>query len=225
MRYMFWLSLGVVLLLIVPMRAWASSDVVADPMYWSEDTAYDASIKENGTGATAREIARLLATGAEKLGGGAWLPTEDEAQALSQAIRWAVLADSDSALPALDALAIAPRGNVPANWHYALTYDSRWAAWLIRTRDQSAQQRVADLIAVWEDEAASLEERSFAEDRLVEEPAATPVLTDMVRQLYSRAGTVKDDVLYIEDPLAAVRLSRLETILAVKAQLSERKEK
>lgn len=215
--YFFVLAAG-----LAPLSTQASSDVVNDPTYWVEDPALQETLERDGAPAVNRRMTSTIENGARQLASGKWQPTEEEAAALAAAMRWAVIRERDDLLPALDRIAVAPPGNVRANWHYALTYNGRWAAWLIRTRKLSPQQRVSDLIAVWRDDTVSLHERSFAEDRLVEEPqAAETLVTLTVEEVLPRAGTFKKNILHITDAEAARELSRLETVLAAQAQQSD----
>lgn len=206
---------------LAPLLTQASGDPANNPGYWVQDSALQEAISDDGVESVEQWIKTTVESGAQRLNNANWQPLEQDATALARAMRWAVIREMDNLLPALNTIATAPPGLVPVNWHYALTYNGRWAAWLIRMRDQSPQQRVAKLISIWRDEAATLRQRSFAEDRLVDEPqAAEALVTLTVEEVLPRAGTFKNKILHIDDVEAAGELGRLESILAVQAQRS-----
>jgi hypothetical protein len=188
--------------------------------YWSVDPEFQKALDQQGKLAVFRNIRTELNKGASQLTSGEWDPTYEEALSLATAMRWAAIRGLKDNLSSLDAIAGAPLGKVEPTLHYALTYNGRWAAWIIRTRGQESKERIADLIATWRNSSGSLQ--SFAEDRLIEDPEATEALVTLtVKEILPLAGQFDGKTLIVEDVDAAIQLGRLETLLAAKAQRSD----
>lgn len=195
-------------------------DEISPEQYWRDDPQLQAAIKQQGKTKVIENIRVQLEQGAKQLNSNQWDPNEEQAASFALAMRWAAILNLEESLELLDAIAQAPAGKVELTLYYPLIYNARWAAWNIRTRSLTPAQRVDRLIEMWK--GSDVSQRVFAEDRLLEEPAATQALVTLtLKDILPKAGKFKNNTLIVKDVTAAEQLGRLETLLTVKAQRSD----
>ena len=136
-----------------------------EELFWASDSLLAARVDSLGEGPVREQLRATLAKAVDVCRDTSRVAGYD-LEGWIAAMRWAVILKDQTSLPILDEIAnLEPHPNFAAA-HYWITYPARWAAYRIRSADQTDEERYALLMAWFSD--ADPWRRIFAEDRLAE---------------------------------------------------------
>jgi hypothetical protein len=183
MRGQSWLAIAQILVLAGALSpALGEDEISEDERFWTADSSMSALVDSLGRGTVEAEVRAILGKAARS----ATDPDQDltyaQVDRWIEAVRWAVLLEDESTLPALETLAAVPWRENISDVHHRLTYFPRCAIYRLTTRSQGLADRARYLAGRLN--AENPDERTFAEEELVRlGTGALPVLIEHAREV------------------------------------------